>query len=161
MTFSLTYQYALFAIIPPTPQLKGFIRQLISFLAGDLFAYSPSIITCSSQVRIASIAVEQPEKTANTLWHHHWFPREMTSEKWAQKFHTDDVASDWPNHMGNLLQPIRSTTQIWVVTRHQYGEFLCSFLRRHFMGKSVVTSQSVVCFLRLAWQALVVVCFFS
>ena len=23
--------------------------------------------------------------------------------------------------MGNLLQPIRSTSQIWVVTRHQYG----------------------------------------
>ena len=23
--------------------------------------------------------------------------------------------------MGNLIQPIRSTTQIWVVTRHQYG----------------------------------------
>ena len=23
--------------------------------------------------------------------------------------------------MGNLIQPIRSTTQIWLVTRHQYG----------------------------------------
>ena len=23
--------------------------------------------------------------------------------------------------MGNLIQPIRSTTQIWVVMRHQYG----------------------------------------
>ena len=23
--------------------------------------------------------------------------------------------------MGNLIQPIRSTTQIWIVTRHQYG----------------------------------------
>ena len=21
----------------------------------------------------------------------HWFPRQMTSEKWAQKFHTDDA----------------------------------------------------------------------
>ena len=30
-------------------------------------------------------------------------------------------ASDWSCHVGNLLQPIRSTTQIWVVTRHQYG----------------------------------------
>ena len=66
------------------------------------------------------MVVEQPEKTANTLWHHHWFPCEMTSEKWAQKFHTDDVASDWPNHMGNLLQPIRSTTQIWIVTRQPF-----------------------------------------
>ena len=31
------------------------------------------------------------------------------------------TASDWSCCMGNLLQPIRSTTQIWVVTHHQYG----------------------------------------
>ena len=30
-------------------------------------------------------------------------------------------ASDWSCHLGNLIQSIRSTTQIWVVTRHQYG----------------------------------------
>ena len=30
-------------------------------------------------------------------------------------------ASDWSCRVGNLFQPIRSTTQIWVVTRHQYG----------------------------------------
>ena len=30
-------------------------------------------------------------------------------------------ASDWSCRMGNLFQPIRSTTQIWVETRHQYG----------------------------------------
>ena len=30
-------------------------------------------------------------------------------------------ASDWSCHMGNLIQPIKSTTQIWVVTCHQYG----------------------------------------
>ena len=30
-------------------------------------------------------------------------------------------ASDWLCRVENLLQPIRSTTQIWVVTRHQYG----------------------------------------
>ena len=30
-------------------------------------------------------------------------------------------ASDWSCRVGNLIQPIRSTTQIWVVTRHQYG----------------------------------------
>ena len=28
---------------------------------------------------------------------------------------------DWSCLVGNLIQPIRSTTQIWVVTRHQYG----------------------------------------
>ena len=31
------------------------------------------------------------------------------------------TASDWSCLVGNLLQPIRSTTQISVVTRHQYG----------------------------------------
>ena len=30
-------------------------------------------------------------------------------------------ASDWLCHKGNLLQPIRNTTQAWVVTRRQYG----------------------------------------
>ena len=29
------------------------------------------------------------------------------------------------------FQPIRNTSQIWVVKRHQYKEFLRSFLRRH------------------------------
>ena len=32
-----------------------------------------------------------------------------------------DTASDWSCRWWNLLQPIRSITQIWVVTRHQYG----------------------------------------
>ena len=30
-------------------------------------------------------------------------------------------ASYWLCRVGNLIQPIRSTTQIWVVTRHQCG----------------------------------------
>ena len=47
----------------------------------------------------------------------------MTSEKRAQKFFTDDVSLPRSGKcfwlVGNLLQPIRSTSQIWVVTRHQ------------------------------------------
>ena len=40
--------------------------------------------------------------------------------------------SVWSCRLENLLQPeIRSTTHIWVVTRHQF-ESLRSFLRRHF-----------------------------
>ena len=30
-------------------------------------------------------------------------------------------ASNWLNQISHAAQPIRSTTQIWVVTRHQYG----------------------------------------
>ena len=33
-----------------------------------------------------------PEKTADFLRHHHWFPGERTSEKRAQKLHTDDMS---------------------------------------------------------------------
>ena len=29
----------------------------------------------------------QPEKTEDIWQHYHWFPRQMASEKWAQKFH--------------------------------------------------------------------------
>ena len=32
-----------------------------------------------------------------------------------------DGASYWSYHVGNLLQPIRSTTEIWVVMHHQDG----------------------------------------
>ena len=52
----------------------------------------------------------------------------MMHEKRAQTFHTDDVyypdlgsASGWLNQISHAARPIRSTTQIWVVTRHQYG----------------------------------------
>ena len=57
----------------------------------------------------------QPEKTPDISWRHGWFPRRMTSEKWAQKFHTDDVSlarsGQCPWLVRNLIHPIRSTTQ--------------------------------------------------
>ena len=51
----------------------------------------------------------EPEKTADIWRHYHWFPRQMISEKRVQKFHS---ASDWSCHLENLIQPIRSATQI-------------------------------------------------
>ena len=52
----------------------------------------------------------------------------MTSEQRLQKFRTDDVhypdlgnASDWLKPISLTTRPIRSTVQIWVVTRRQYG----------------------------------------
>ena len=55
----------------------------------------------------------------------------MRSEERGQKFHTDDVSlpQSWlllPT--GRIareifFRPIRNTTQIWVVTRHQYVSF--------------------------------------
>ena len=48
-------------------------------------------------------------------------------------------ASDWSCRVGNLIQPIRSTSQIWVVTRHQY-EISALVSRTSFGGE---TSSSV------------------
>ena len=73
--------------------------------------------------------IHQPDKTANICRRYHWFSRQMTSEKRAQKFHTDDVslprsrysAFDWLKKILHAARPIRSTSQVWVVTRHQNG----------------------------------------
>ena len=51
-------------------------------------------------------------------------------------------SSDLSCRLGNLIQPIRSTTQIIM-------KFLCSFLRHHLAGKPVVALPNVTCFLRL------------
>ena len=56
---------------------------------------------------------------------HHCFPREMTSEKERRNSilmvrHYPDLgsASDWLNQIFHAVRPVRSTNQIWVVTRH-------------------------------------------
>ena len=56
--------------------------------------------------------------------------------------------SDWTCCAGNLLQPIRNTTQIWVVTRHQYG-ISALVSKTSFTEKPVVASPNISCFLRL------------
>ena len=58
------------------------------------------------------------------------------------------IASDWLNQISHALRSIRSTTQNWVVTLHQYGIFAL-VLRRIWQGKPVVASPNVGCFLRL------------
>ena len=103
-------------------------------------------------IRIQNSAISsEPEKSADILRRHHWFPRQMTSEKRAQKFHTDDAslqnlgsAFDRSFHVGNLLQPIRSTIQIWVVMCHQYGIFVF-VSHTSFRGKQVVACRNVAC----------------
>ena len=56
-------------------------------------------------------------------------------------------ASDWLKQISHRARPIRSTTQITSM------EYLCSFLRHQFVGKPVVVSQNVGCFLRLWFEA--------
>ena len=58
-------------------------------------------------------------------------------------------ASDWSCRVANLIQPVRSSTQIWVVRRHQYeisalvsqtsfgGKISCSFAKRRLFSKAI------------------------
>ena len=55
-------------------------------------------------------------------------------------------ASDWSCLVGNLLQPIRSTTQIWVAKRHQYGNSAL-ISQTLFRKERPVASRNVVSFL--------------
>ena len=52
-----------------------------------------------------------------------WRLRNKCRNSILMKRHYPDLgsASDWLCRVGNLIQPIRSTTQIWVVMCHQYG----------------------------------------
>ena len=104
------------------------------------------------------------QKTDDISRCHHWFPREMTSEKCLQKFHLmtrhyRDMgnSSDWSCHGGNLPQPIRSTTQIWVVTRHQYG-ISALVPQTSFRGEASGDVANVGCFLRLLRNEATQVC---
>ena len=67
--------------------------------------------------------------------------------------HYPDLCSafDWSCRVGNLIQPIRSTTQIWVMRRHQY--WFSALISQTSFGslqpKPVVASPNVGCFLML------------
>ena len=66
-------------------------------------------------------------------------------------YHYPDLgkASDWSYREENSLQPITSNAHVWEVYAISM-EFLRSFLRRHFAGKTVVASRNVDSFLRLS-----------
>ena len=54
------------------------------------------------------------------------------------------------------FQPIRGTTQIWVVMRHQYGiSAIVPQKSGDLSGKPVVTSRHVGCFVRLRTYSMI------
>ena len=59
-------------------------------------------------------------------------------------------ASNWWFCEGNLLQPIKSTTQVWVVTRYQHG--ISAGVPRTLFRGDLVASRNVGCFLGLSWS---------
>ena len=90
------------------------------------------------------------KKTADINFHNvsTGFPMEIMSQHRTQK-NTDEVThypdlgvtSDWSYYKGNLLHPIRSTTQSWVVTHHYYG--ISVFISPTSFGIMMATSGGI------------------
>ena len=75
-----------------------------------------SLVSLISELRDCPLSKRKPEKTAEILRRYYWFPREISSEKRAEKFHNDDAtlprfASDWLKQICHTTRPMRSTTQ--------------------------------------------------
>ena len=93
---------------------------------------------------------QQTFRDPTTSFPAEWHLRNKCRNSMLMTCHWPDMGrvSDWTCCAGNLLQPIRNTTQIWVVTRHQYGvSALVS--KTSFTEKPVVASPNISCFLRL------------
>ena len=76
------------------------------------FRFNFIYIIVSNQMRCFSY----PEKTADIPRRQHWFPREITSEKRAEKFHTDDASlprSDWLEICFNQPHLGNDTSSVW------------------------------------------------
>ena len=100
------------------------------------------------------------KKTTYILRLHHWFPGKwlLRNGRWnciliTRHYPDFGSASDWSCRMENFLQPIRSTTQIWIVTRHQYGilAFVSQWWRRE-MWAVFSGLFSAVCIIRYFWK---------
>ena len=83
-----------------------------------------------------------------------WVTSAENSILMTRRYQDLGSASEWSCPMGNLIQPIRSTTQIWVMTRHQYGtSALVS--QTSFGGE---TSGSVAKYRLFSQATLIVIC---
>ena len=73
------------------------------------------------------LTLMKPEKTVDILRRYRWFPREMTFEKRAQKFHTDDASLprfDW-------MRQISNQSPVWnFCARHRWRREMSGRLRK-------------------------------
>ena len=90
------------------------------------------------------------QPTFNTGFPAKWHLRNERRNSILMTRHYPDLgsASDWSCHEGNLIQPIRSPPQIWVVTRHQYG-ISALVSQMSLAEKPVVALPNVTSFFRL------------
>ena len=77
------------------------------------------------KISLRSVSLKKPPKfgDATTGFPAKWRLRNERKNSILMMHHNPDLdsASDWLCLMGNLIQPIRSTTQVRVVSHHQYG----------------------------------------
>ena len=82
---------------------------------------------CPYYLHFCEYLVYLRKQPANISGLHHWFLREMTSEKRTSRFHTVDASIPRSRQCFKLneanAQPIKSATQTWIVTRQQYRAF--------------------------------------
>ena len=79
-----------------------------------------------------------------------WRPRNERRNSILMTYHYPDLrgAFDWLNDLSHMARPIRSTTHLWVVIRHQYG--ISALVPDVICGKkTVVAPRNVSYFLRL------------
>ena len=103
------------------------------------FRFNFIYIIVSNQMRCFSY----PEKTADIPRRQHWFPREITSEERAQKFHTDDASlprSDWLEICFNQPHLGNDTSSVWN---------FCTRFSESFHGETSGDDANVGIFLRL------------
>ena len=87
-------------------------------------AFSRSSHTTNSSFNFRARIRKKPTfRHANTGFPAKWRLGNERRNSILMTCHQPDLgsATDWSCRVGNLLQPIRSTTQIWVEMRHQYG----------------------------------------
>ena len=80
----------MYMILIQGPRSRGLGSALnLIVLSSTLYAF-PRLMHFRTDRVLSRQRISLPEKTADISRRHHWFPREMTSGKRAQKFNTDD-----------------------------------------------------------------------
>ena len=82
----------------------------------------------------------------------YWFPLKVRNKRRNSiliMHHYPDLSStsDWLKQISHMAWPIGSTTQIWLVMRHQYVIFCARFSDFIFARKPLVALHNVRCFL--------------
>ena len=104
-------------------QSKWYMRVIIcvTIMSREVFFFLRlrSLVSLISELRDCLLSKTKPEKRAEILRRYQWFPREISCEERAEKFHTDDATlprfpSDWLKQFCHTARPMKSTTQIRV-----------------------------------------------